>query len=296
MQSDPPKIEFPCDYPIKVLALSAGDLAEAILAVFERHAPGFDRAAVTARASSKGTFTAITITITATGPDQLEALHQDLLGTGRGTGHLMAIPGVVRRELGLVDYEPTLQAMKDLTDTRTGDDPDQLWLLQHPRVFTQGQAGKAEHVLAPGDIPVIQVDRGGQVTYHGPGQWVLYLMIDLRRRSWGVRDLVNMIERSIVVLLAGYGIDAAPKPEAPGVYVAGAKIASLGLRVRRGCSYHGLSLNVDMDLEPFERINPCGHRGLQVTSMARLLPGGTVDMEIVGRRLLATVAAQLESC
>ncbi len=205
----------------------------------------------------------------------------------------MAIAKVLQRQLGLVDYVPTLQAMKDLTDARGAEDPDQLWLLQHPRVFTQGQAGKAEHVLAPGDIPVIQVDRGGQVTYHGPGQWVLYLMIDLRRRSWGVRDLVNMIERSIVSLLAEYGIDAAPKPEAPGVYVAGAKIAALGLRVRRGCSYHGLSLNADMDLEPFQRINPCGYQGLEVTSMARLLPAGTVDLDAVGRRLIATVAQQL---
>jgi lipoyl(octanoyl) transferase len=207
----------------------------------------------------------------------------------------MAIPRVLRRELGLVAYEPTLQAMKTLTDTRSSDDPDQLWLLQHPRVFTQGQAGKAEHVLAPGDIPVIQVDRGGQVTYHGPGQWVLYLMIDLRRRAWGVRDLVDTIERSIVLLLAEYGITAAPRPEAPGVYVDGAKIAALGLRVRRGCSYHGLSLNVDMDLEPFGRINPCGYRGLEVTSMARLLPAGDVDIDAVGRCLLATVAAQVES-
>ena len=205
----------------------------------------------------------------------------------------MAIAKVLQRQLGLVDYVPTLQAMKELTDARGAEDPDQLWLLQHPRVFTQGQAGKAEHVLAPGDIPVIQVDRGGQVTYHGPGQWVLYLMIDLRRRSWGVRDLVNMIERSIVSLLAEYGIDAAPKPEAPGVYVAGAKIAALGLRVRRGCSYHGLSLNADMDLEPFQRINPCGYQGLEVTSMARLLPAGTVDLDAVGRRLIATVAQQL---
>ena len=207
----------------------------------------------------------------------------------------MAIPAVLQRELGLVAYEPTLQAMKDFTDSRTPDDPDQLWLLQHPRVFTQGQAGKAEHVLAPGNIPVIQVDRGGQVTYHGPGQWVLYLMIDLRRRGWGVRTLVDMIEHSIVLLLAEYGITAAPRPEAPGVYVDGAKIASLGLRVRRGCSYHGLSLNVDMDLEPFGRINPCGYRGLEVTSMARLLPAADVDMDAVGRRLLAIVAAQIES-
>ena len=207
----------------------------------------------------------------------------------------MAMPAVLQRELGLVAYEPTLQAMKDLTDSRTPDDPDQLWLLQHPRVFTQGQAGKAEHVLAPGDIPVIQVDRGGQVTYHGPGQWVLYLMLDLRRRGWGVRNLVDTIERSIVLLLAEYGIDAEPRPDAPGVYVGGAKIASLGLRVRRGCSYHGLSLNVDMDLEPFGRINPCGHRGLEVTSMARLLPGA-INLDVVGRRLLTLVAHRLDAC
>ncbi len=206
----------------------------------------------------------------------------------------MATSAVLRRELGLVAYEPTLQAMQDFTDSRNPEDPDQLWLLQHPRVFTQGQAGKAEHVLAPGDIPVIQVDRGGQVTYHGPGQWVLYLMLDLRRRGWGVRDLVDTIERSIVLLLAEYGIDAHPRPEAPGVYVGAAKIASLGLRVRRGCSYHGLSLNVDMDLEPFGRINPCGHRGLEVTSMARLLPG-PVDPDAVGRRLLALVADRLDA-
>jgi lipoyl(octanoyl) transferase len=154
-------------------------------------------------------------------------------------------------------------------------------------------AGKAEHVLAPGDIPVIQVDRGGQVTYHGPGQWVLYLLVDLRRRHLGVRDLVDLIERSIVLLLAGYGIDAASRREAPGVYVAGQKIAALGLRVRRGCSYHGLSLNVDMDLEPFQRINPCGYQGMQVTSMAALLPGARLDMDEVGRRLLAVVADQL---
>lgn len=205
----------------------------------------------------------------------------------------MSPPGIVQRELGQVEYQPTLQAMQDFTDSRSPDTPDELWLLQHPRVFTQGQAGKAEHVLAAGDIPVIQVDRGGQVTYHGPGQWVLYLMVDLRRRNFGVRDLVNLIERSIVMLLAEYDIQAKPWPEAPGVYVGGEKIASLGLRVRRGCSYHGLALNVDMDLDPFKRINPCGHAGLEVTSMARLLPAQTLDTAVIGRRLLAIVAGQL---
>ena len=197
------------------------------------------------------------------------------------------------RELGQVEYLPTLEAMQAFTDSRDAQTPDELWLLQHPRVFTQGQAGKAEHVLAPADIPVIQVDRGGQVTYHGPGQWVLYLLVDLRRSKLGVRDLVTLIERSIVHLLAEYGIAGKPRADAPGVYVDGDKIAALGLRVRRGCSYHGLSLNVDMDLEPFQRINPCGHKGLQVTSMASLLPQATLDVEAIGRRLLETVAQQL---
>jgi lipoyl(octanoyl) transferase len=202
-------------------------------------------------------------------------------------------PRLVLRELGLVDYQSTLAAMRQLTDARDAVSPDQLWLLQHPPVFTQGQAGRAEHVLAPGDIPVIQVDRGGQVTYHGPGQWVLYLMVDLRRQQLGVRDLVNLIERSVVQLLQEYAIAAATKPDAPGVYVAGEKIASLGLRIRRGCSYHGMSLNVDMDLEPFGRINPCGYEGLQVTSMAKLLPDAHLNLDLIGRRLLVIVAERL---
>ena len=206
----------------------------------------------------------------------------------------MSAPELVQRELGLVDYQPTLDAMRQLTDSRGPDSPDELWLLQHLPVFTQGQAGKAEHVLAPGDIPVIQVDRGGQVTYHGPGQWVLYLMVDMRRRQLGVRDLVNLIEHSLVQLLAEYDIAAAADPAAPGVYVAGEKIASLGLRVRRGCSYHGLALNVDMDLEPFGRINPCGYAGLQVTSMAKQLPGTPLDMSAIGKRLLVIVSDRLK--
>lgn len=206
----------------------------------------------------------------------------------------MPAPELLQRELGLVDYQPTLAAMRHFTDSRDTDSPDELWLLQHPPVFTQGQAGKAEHVLAPGDIPVIQVDRGGQVTYHGPGQWVIYIMVDMRRHQLGVRDLVNLIERALVQLLAEYAISAVAKPGAPGVYVADEKIASLGLRIRRGCSYHGLALNVDMDLEPFGRINPCGYEGLQVTSMARLLPDTRLDLEVIGKRLLAIVAEELQ--
>jgi len=202
-------------------------------------------------------------------------------------------PGVVLRTLGLVDYQSTLDAMRQFTDSRDADSPDELWLLQHPPVFTQGQAGRAEHLLAPGDIPVIQVDRGGQVTYHGPGQWVLYLLVDLRRQQLGVRALVSLIERSVVQLLAEYGISASAQPRAPGVYVDGEKIASLGLRVRRGCSYHGVALNVDMDLQPFGRINPCGYAGLQVTSMATLLPDAQLNMDAIGKRLMDIVRDQL---
>ena len=162
--------------------------------------------------------------------------------------------------------------MTDFTNQRTPETPDQFWLVEHPSVFTQGQAGKAEHLLFPGDIPVVQTDRGGQVTYHGPGQLVAYPLLDLRRLKMGVRDLVTAIEQTIVETLAVYGIEAYPKPDAPGVYVAGNKIASLGLRVRRGCSFHGLALNVAMDLSPFERINPCGYQGLAMTQMRDLLP------------------------
>jgi lipoyl(octanoyl) transferase len=170
-----------------------------------------------------------------------------------------------------------------------------LWLVEHPPVFTQGQAGRAEHVLAPGDIPVIQVDRGGQVTYHGPGQLVVYLLLDLRRLGLGVRDLVTLMEEALVELLAGYGIDSYPKADAPGVYVktglgVESKIASLGLRVRRGCSFHGLALNVDMDLSPFLRINPCGYAGLTMTQMSAL-----VEPEQDSSCKLAEVGERLQS-
>ena len=207
----------------------------------------------------------------------------------------MPQPTILLRELGTVEYAPTLQAMKDFTDGRSSGAPDELWLLQHPRVFTQGQAGKAEHLLAPGDIPVIQVDRGGQVTYHGPGQWVLYLLIDLRRRNMGVRALVDFIETALVELLADYEIEAQSRPDAPGVYVSAEKIAALGLRIRKGCSYHGLSLNVDMDLEPFQRINPCGHEGLQVTSMANLLAHRSLDEDVVGQDLAAKILSRFNT-
>lgn len=179
---------------------------------------------------------------------------------------------LVVRNLGLQNYQQTWQAMTDFTNRRDPDTPDELWLVEHPAVFTQGQAGKPEHLLLPGNIPVLQTDRGGQVTYHGPGQLVAYPLLDLRRMKLGVRDLVTYIEHTIVSTLEHFGIAAYPKPDAPGVYVDGAKIASLGLRVRRGCSFHGLSLNVAMDLEPFLRINPCGYQGLAMTQVQDLLP------------------------
>jgi len=174
---------------------------------------------------------------------------------------------VIIRQLGCVPYEPTWHAMQHFTQTRDAETDDEIWLLEHPRVFTQGQAGKAEHVLAAGDIPVVQVDRGGQVTYHGPGQLVAYILVDVRRAKQGVRDLVSSIENSLIDVLGQYGVQAQARPDAPGVYVADKKIASLGLRIRRGCSFHGLALNVDMDLQPFQRINPCGYAGLQMTQL-----------------------------
>ena len=178
----------------------------------------------------------------------------------------MSLPLKVRR-LGRQPYEPVWRAMSAFTDNRVADTVDELWVLEHDPVFTLGQAGKMEHVLIPGDIPVVPVDRGGQVTYHGPGQIVAYPLIDLRRVGVSVRELVNNIEQSIIDALAHWNIDAARLDGAPGVYVGGAKIAALGLRVRRGCSFHGLALDVNMDLEPFQRINPCGYKGLEVTQM-----------------------------
>ena len=177
---------------------------------------------------------------------------------------------LICRDLGVIDYAETWERMKQFTQDRTKNDADEIWLLEHPSLFTQGQAGKEEHLLAPGNIPVIQVDRGGQVTYHGPGQIVAYVMVDLKRLGIGVRDLVSVLENSVVGTLALNSIEAYPKPDAPGVYVNEQKIASLGLRVRRGCSFHGLALNVDMDLTPFNRINPCGYQGLQMVDMKRL--------------------------
>ena len=198
-------------------------------------------------------------------------------------------PAIVR-DLGRQPYEPVWHAMQAFTDARGEHSNDELWVVEHDPVFTLGQAGKEEHVLAPGDIPVLHVDRGGQVTYHGPGQIVLYPLLELRRIGVGVRDYVCRIEQAIIDTLDEWNIGGQRREGAPGVYVGGAKVAALGIRVRRGCTFHGLSFNIGMDLEPFHRINPCGYQGLQVTSMQDL--GGPSGMDAVKPVLLRHVARQ----
>lgn len=180
------------------------------------------------------------------------------------------VPVPVIRRLGLVEYEPTWRAMQRFTDERDPTTPDEIWFLEHPPVFTLGMNASRAHVLAPGDIPVIQIDRGGQVTYHGPGQLVVYPLVDLRRAGLGIRDLVTALERSVMALAAELGVTAECRRSAPGVYVGGRKLASVGIRVRRGASYHGLAMNVSLDLEPFGRINPCGYEGLRMTRLTDL--------------------------
>ncbi|EQB4828589.1 lipoyl(octanoyl) transferase LipB [Enterobacter hormaechei] len=184
---------------------------------------------------------------------------------------------ILVRHLGLQPYEPVSQAMHDFTDRRDDTTPDEIWLVEHLPVFTQGQAGKAEHLLMTGDIPVIQSDRGGQVTYHGPGQQVMYVLLNLKRRKLGVRELVTLLEQTVVNTLAEYDIDAHPRADAPGVYVGEMKICSLGLRIRKCCSFHGLALNINMDLAPFQRINPCGYAGMEMTQMRQWVDTATPD-------------------
>lgn len=195
------------------------------------------------------------------------------------------------RSLGTQDYESVWHAMQEYTDTRDCSSPDELWLVEHPPVFTQGQAGKSEHILDPGDIPVIQVDRGGQVTYHGPGQLVAYPLINIKRLKIGVRQLVSGIENSIVLMLKNYQVNAYAKADAPGVYIDEQKIASLGLRIRKGCSFHGLALNVDMDMSPFQRINPCGYADLEMVQCKPL--GGPQTVKEAGEQLVNTLSQTL---
>ena len=200
---------------------------------------------------------------------------------------------MVVRDLGHVDYLPTIEAMKAFTKARGVETPDELWVLEHPPVFTQGIAGKKEHLLAPGEIEVIRTDRGGQVTYHGPGQIVVYVLCDIRRAKLGVRDLVTGIEQAIIAFLSEFGLVADADPKAPGVYVSGEKIASLGLKISRGSSYHGLALNVNPDLEHFGRINPCGYAGLRVTSLAQLLGEQCPPQADAAERLVEQLRSKL---
>lgn len=200
---------------------------------------------------------------------------------------------LIIRQLGTMNYKVVWQAMQKFTDDRNDDTVDELWLVEHPPVFTQGQAGKAEHLLMPGGIEVVKVDRGGQVTYHGPGQQVIYFMINLRRKKIGVRQLVTLIENSIVTALKDYNISAYAKSNAPGVYVDEKKVASLGLRVRKGCSFHGLALNVNMDLSPFLRINPCGYAGLEMVQTADM--NGPKDIVSAGNALVKHLIPLLEA-
>jgi lipoyl(octanoyl) transferase len=199
-------------------------------------------------------------------------------------------------DLGLQPYETVWQDMQDYTDQRDASSEDQLWLVEHPPVFTLGKNGRLEHVLGAGDIPLVQSDRGGQVTYHGPGQLIIYVLLDIQRMQLGVRELVTRLERSVIELLADYGIAAESQRHAPGVYVAGSKIAALGLRVRKGRCFHGLALNVDMDLEPFSRIDPCGYPGLQVTQLLNLVKPGSenVTMAAIKQQLVRKLQQQLK--
>ncbi len=199
---------------------------------------------------------------------------------------------MIIRKLGQQPYEPVWRAMQRYTEQRTRESADELWVVEHPALYTQGLNGKAEHLLRASNIPLVAIDRGGQITYHGPGQLIIYLLFDLKRHGWGVRHLVTTIESSIIELLADYHISAHARADAPGVYVNQAKIAALGLRIRRHCSYHGLSLNVNMDLTPFEHINPCGHAGMQVTQLSE--QGVNESLESVADKLLKKLYQTLQ--
>ena len=226
-----------------------------------------------------------------------DAAESVVTNEGAHARHPAPVPAPVVRRLGLQEYEPLWRAMQRFTDARTAETPDEVWLLEHPPVFTLGMNANAEHVLSAGDIPVVQIDRGGQVTYHGPGQLVVYPLVDLRRAGLGVRDLVTALERSVIDYAAGLGVPAECRRDAPGVYVEGRKLASVGIRVRRGASYHGVAINVVNDLAPFNRINPCGYPGLSMVRLADLCGVGSVEQAQEGllshllRRLYAAADA-----
>lgn len=199
---------------------------------------------------------------------------------------------LVVRQLGQQEYRACWQAMQKFTDNRTDETPDEMWLLEHPPIFTQGQSGNAAHILNPGEIPVIPIDRGGQVTYHGPGQLVVYTLVDIKRKKLSIRQFVTQLEKSVIDLLQHYDIEAETKCTAPGVYINDKKICSIGLRIRKGCTFHGLALNIDMDLQPFTRINPCGYAGLQMTQLKEW--ASIVDLNEVKEKLVQCLKRNLE--
>ncbi|OGT58646.1 MAG: octanoyltransferase [Gammaproteobacteria bacterium RIFCSPHIGHO2_12_FULL_42_10] len=203
-------------------------------------------------------------------------------------------PPLIIRSLGRKDYVPCLAAMQQYTACRNADSPDEIWLLEHPPVFTQGQNGKAEHILQPGDIPIINIDRGGQVTYHGPGQLMIYSLIDIQRKKFKIRQFVDLLLQAVIDLLATYNVNAYTKSDAPGIYVDHKKICSIGLRIKKGCAYHGMAFNVAMDLEPFSRINPCGFTGLKMTQLSDYLTTSTICLEQTGRDLIPYLVKHLE--
>ena len=304
--SDAPKIVFPCeDYVIKIIGDASDEMTDFALTVTEAHAPGFDRSKIRIRPSGKGRFQSITLYITAQGEEHLRTYHQALIANAMIKKPFYNITSMYQtrhpadpivRDLGVTDYAHTWQAMSDFTNNRQDDTPDELWLLEHEPTFTQGQAGKPEHILNPGQIPIVQSDRGGQVTYHGPGQLIVYPLINLKHRKLNVRKMVSLLENSIIELLSLYDIQSYAKADAPGVYVQqannDAKIASLGLRVRRGCCFHGASINIDMDLAPFQCINPCGYEGMLMTQIANISQQ-TLDITLIKQQMTHIIFRQL---
>ena len=303
-------IEFPAQYPLKIMGVRSDGFAQEITECVRAHIPDFDPATIEMRASSKGTYLSVDHDPSPEVPRRTGSGLQGSKCTPTGEGRV-----VILRSLRTWEYLPCLEAMRQFTQARSPATDDELWLVEHPPVFTQGLAGLAEHVLAPGSIPVVATERGGQVTYHGPGQVLAYLLLDLKRNGLTVRSLVTTMEAAVIDTLAGYGLHAIRKNGAPGVYmavsasgsaasvagqteppVAGPKISALGIKVTRGCTYHGLALNVAMDLEPFSRINPCGFAGLEVTDVRTelLRRGGPSALPALsGEGFVATAASRL---
>ena len=289
-------IEYPCDFPIKVMGKIQDGLLPAIVHVCKQFDPQFDEAKVEQRLSKGGNYLGLTVTVRVTSREQLDELYRTL-STHPMVSVVLQVskPALEVIDLGIAPYDLVYEKMREYTRTRDENTPDQFWLVEHPPVFTLGQAGDPSHLIDQNtDIPVVKVDRGGQITYHGPGQVVVYLMLDLKRNGYFVRDLVNRMEQAIIDTLADFDVDGQRQAGAPGIYLGpeglkdprlvGAKIAALGLKVSRHCCYHGLALNVDMDLVPFEAINPCGYAGLNTIELASL--GILTSKQVVASKLV----------